>query len=74
MLLLLQGLPSGGKLATAVGFHAGIAAILVLYLVFWIRLTLLTMLPILAGLLLYTTVLGYHALRAPSVAIKAHQQ
>ena len=68
----MQGMPSGGRLITAAGFHAGVAAILVLYLVFWIRLTLLTMLPVLAGLLLYTTVLGYHALRAPSVAIKAH--
>lgn len=66
-------MPSGGRLLTAVGFHAGIVAILALYLLFWLRLTLLTMLPALAGLLLYTTVLGYHALRAPSVAIKSHQ-
>ena len=43
-----------------------------LYLVFWVTLDLLTTLPILAGLMTFTTVMGYHALRAPSVKLKAH--
>ena len=68
----MQGLPKGGRLLTAAGFHAGIVAILVLYLVFWVSLDLLTTLPILAGLMMFTTIMGYHALRAPSVTLKAH--
>ena len=37
-------------------------AILVLYVVFWLQLELITMLPMLAGLLLLAVVFGYTAL------------
>ena len=46
----------------ALGFQGSMVAILMLYLVFWLRLDLLTMLPMLAGLLVLAAVFGYNAL------------
>ena len=59
----LQGFPSSGPAALcAGGFHTGIAAILVLYALFWFRLNLLQTLPLLAGLGVFTSVVGYRVL------------
>ncbi len=60
----LQGLPSGGPaFLTTVAFHGGIAAILVLYFIFWVRLTLIdTLLPLLL-LSIFTFYFGFLALR-----------
>ena len=59
-----QGLPSEGPaLLTTVAFHGGIAAILVLYFIFWVRLTLIdTLLPLLL-LSIFTFYFGFLALR-----------
>ncbi|KAK9807280.1 hypothetical protein WJX73_007465 [Symbiochloris irregularis] len=58
-----KGFPTeGGPLIANLGFQASILAILVLYVIFWLQLDLLTLLPILAGLLLVATVFGYSAL------------
>jgi len=46
----------------AVLFHAGIAGVIGLYLIYWLQMTLLDMLPVLAGLLGFTAVFGYRAL------------
>jgi oligosaccharyltransferase complex subunit delta (ribophorin II) len=59
----LKNLPSGGlPLAASVGFHGGIAMILGLYLMFWLKLNLFTTLQILGFLGLFTLVPGFHIL------------
>lgn len=59
----LKGLPSGGlPLAAAVGFHGGIAMILGLYFLFWLKLNLFTTLKWLIVLGLFTLVPGFHIL------------
>ena len=59
----LQGFPSSGsKLIATVGFQGSILAVLGLYVVFWLRLDLITMLPILGVLLVVAAVFGYNAL------------
>ena len=59
----LQGFPIGGMASTAtVAFHAGIASILGLYAVFWLRLTIIDTLLPLAGLSLFTFLAGFKAL------------
>ena len=59
----LKNLPSGGlPLAAAAGFHGGIAMILGLYLMFWLKLNLFTTLQTLGFLGLFTLVPGFHIL------------
>lgn len=59
----LKNLPSGGlPLAAAAGFHGGIASILVLYLMFWLKLNLFTTLQVLGFLGLLTLVPGFNIL------------
>lgn len=53
---------SGFHLLSAVSFHGGIAAILVLYLLFWIKFDLFTTLKALAFLGLFTSVTGHFIL------------
>ena len=61
----MQGFPSSGpQVATALGFQGSIVAILGLYVVFWLKLDLITLLPILALLLLLASAFGYNALRS----------
>jgi hypothetical protein len=58
-----QGFPTAGAASTAtVAFHAGIASILGMYAVFWLRLTLIDTLLPLAGLGVFTFLAGYKAL------------
>ena len=55
--------PTGSYTASAcLAFHAGIASILGLYLLFWTHLNILQTLPILAVLGLFTTISGHQAL------------
>ena len=56
----LQGIPSDGPaLLTALAFHGGMAAIMLLYLIFWVQLTLIdTLLPLLL-LSLFTYYFGF---------------
>lgn len=59
----LKHLPSGGlPLAASAGFHGGIAMILGLYFMFWVKLNLFTTLQILGFLGLFTLVPGFHIL------------
>lgn len=59
----LKALPSGGlPLAAAGGFHGGIALILGLYFLFWLKLNLFTTLKWLGFLGLFTLVPGFHIL------------
>lgn len=61
--LMLQGFPSSGSgFIAAMAFHGGIASILGLYTLFWLKLNLMQTLPILLVLGLFTTVAGYNAL------------
>lgn len=61
--LLLQGFPNdGSSFMSAVAFHGGIASILGLYTLFWLKLNLMQTLPILLVLGIFTTVAGYNAL------------
>lgn len=55
-----RGLPNtaGGAVA-ALGFHGGLFGILALYLLFWLRLSLLQLIPLLAVAGLVTAVFGY---------------
>ena len=58
-----QGFPMSGAASTAtIAFHAGVASILGLYAVFWLRLTLIDTLLPLAGLSIFTFLAGYKAL------------
>ncbi len=60
--MLFQGFPAGSAATYALAFHGGLASILVLYTVFWLRLSLIdTFLP-LAGLALFTFWTGFKAL------------
>ena len=56
-------------MVVALGFQGSVIAILVLYLLFWLKLDLITMLPILAGLLLVALVFGYNALSSHSTGL-----
>lgn len=60
----MQGIPTNGPaFLTTVVFHGGVAAILVLYFIFWVRLTLIdTLLPLFL-LSLFTFYFGFLALR-----------
>lgn len=51
--LLLQGLPSGAASLWVLLFHGGIAAMLGLYFLFWIRLNLAQTIPMALGLGLF---------------------
>lgn len=65
----MQGFPSsGGKVVAALGFQGSMVAILGLYILFWLRLDLITLLPLLAALLLVAALFGYNALSSSSAA------
>jgi oligosaccharyltransferase complex subunit delta (ribophorin II) len=49
-----QGLPSGASNLFVILFHGGIASLLALYLLFWLRLNLAQTLPLALGLGLFT--------------------
>ena len=53
---------AAGSATDAALFVGGIVAILGLYVVYWLGMTLLAMLPILGGLGVFTWVFGYRAL------------
>ena len=60
---MLQGFPkTGPAFISAVAFHGGIASILGLYTLFWLRLNLMQTLPILSVLGVFTMGAGYSAL------------
>lgn len=63
-----QGLPSGAGTLWVLLFHGGIAALLGLYLLFWLRLNLASTLPLAIGLGLFIAGAGYKALGALSDA------
>ena len=64
-----QGYPRSGLAAAATtAFHAGVAAILGLYALFWLRLRLTDTLPVLAALVTVTGAAGYMALTARAAA------
>jgi hypothetical protein len=65
---LLQGFPSGTAGLWALLFHGGIAAMLGLYLLFWLRLNLAQTLPLALGLACFMALTGYKALGALSAA------
>ena len=70
----VQGLPlSGPGVLWALGFHGGIAAILVLLLLFWLRLNLLQLVPWLGALGAATTLLGSKALAGAAAARKKQE-
>jgi len=60
----MQGLPSDGPaFLTTMAFHGGVAAILMLYFIFWVRLSLIdTLLPLLL-LSIFTFYFGFLALK-----------
>ena len=61
--VLVQGFPKqGSSRMAAFAFHGGIASILGLYTLFWLKLNLMQTLPILLGLGIFTTIAGYNAL------------
>jgi hypothetical protein len=64
----LQGFPSGTAGLWALLFHGGIAAMLGLYLLFWLRLNLAQTLPLALGLACFMALTGYKALGALSAA------
>lgn len=65
----MQGFPRSGVAAAATAaFHGGVAAVLGLYALFWLRLRLTDTLPILAVLVLFTGAAGYQALTARAAA------
>ena len=61
--VISQGFPKAGagRLA-AMAFHGGIASILGLYTLFWVKLDLMQTLPWLLVLGIFTTMAGYNAL------------
>ena len=64
-----QGYPRSGLAAAATtAFHAGVAAVLGLYALFWLRLRLTDTLPVLAMLVIVTGAAGYMALTARAAA------
>ena len=64
-----QGYPHSGLAAAATtAFHAGVAAVLGLYALFWLRLRLTDTLPVLAALVTVTGAAGYVALTARAAA------
>ncbi|CAD7696023.1 unnamed protein product [Ostreobium quekettii] len=62
--LNVKGFPSGAGSVWATLFHTGIAAVLVLYIVFWLQLNLLRIIPALAVLSLFCIITGHKALSA----------
>ena len=70
----VQGVPtsSAGALRAAL-FHAGTAAILLLYLLFWVRLNLMQTLPALAALQLATRAAGW-GLRVEGGSVRSKQE
>lgn len=64
----LKALPVGPASLWVLLFHGGIAALLGLYLLFWLRLNLATTLPLALGLGLFIAATGYKALGALSDA------
>lgn len=59
----VQGFPKDGSgRVAALAFHGGIASILSLYTLFWLKLNLMQTLPLLLVLGVFTTVAGYNAL------------
>lgn len=66
-----QALPTGGAGALwAIGFHGGLAATLALLFLFWLRLTLMQLLPLLGGLGAFTAACGSRALAHAAAARK----
>lgn len=63
---MLQGLPAGAGSLWVLLFHGGIAALLGLYTLFWLRLNLAKTLPLAMGLGLFIAGAGYKALGALS--------
>ena len=71
----LQGFPTSGPgFLWAAGFHAGLAAVLLLYLLFWAKLNLLQTLPLLSVLALVTTAFGSKALADAGAASRQKQE
>lgn len=63
---MLQGVPSGAGSVWVLLFHVCIAAMLVLYLLFWLSFNLAQTLPVALGLGCLVAVTGYKALEALS--------
>eukprot|EP00878_Enallax_costatus_P042940 GHUV01050464.1.p2 GENE.GHUV01050464.1~~GHUV01050464.1.p2 ORF type:complete len:217 (+),score=92.75 GHUV01050464.1:359-1009(+) len=61
-----KGLPSGAATLWVLLFHGGIAAMLLLYLLFWLRLNLAQTLPVALALGVFVAGTGYKALGALS--------
>jgi oligosaccharyltransferase complex subunit delta (ribophorin II) len=59
----VQGFPSGGGFLAAAGFHLGLLSILGLYMLFWLRLTMVQTLPMLALLSAVTAAFGSTTLK-----------
>ena len=68
----LQGLPPNGPaLLTPLAFHGGVAAIMLLYLIFWVQMTLIdTLLPLLV-LSLFTYYFGFLTLSTRTAKLQA---
>ena len=70
----VQGFPnSGTSLIASVAFHGGLASVLGLYTLFWLKLNLIQTLPVLLFLGLFTAVAGYNALSRQAEARLKHQ-
>ncbi|KAI7837704.1 hypothetical protein COHA_008497 [Chlorella ohadii] len=67
----LKGFPTGASFLPAAAFHAGLAAICALYLLFWLQLNLMQTLPILAILGVVTAVFGRITLQGAAAAAAA---
>ena len=72
----LQAFPTSGVAQIyAIGFHLGIGALLVLYMVFWLELNLMQTVPIAAALEIVTLMLGAAAAAtSPSYAASSKKQ
>ncbi len=66
--MVLQGMPSGDNRLWVLLFHGSIAALLGLYLLFWLRLNLAQTLPLALLLGLVVAITGYKALSATASA------
>ena len=63
LLARLSRFPSSGvAFLDAALFHGGFGAVLVLYALYWLHLTLLQILPTLSALLLFSAVFGFRNL------------
>lgn len=67
----LKGFPSGASFLPAAAFHAGLAAICALYLLFWLQLNLMQTVPILVALGAATAVFGRVTLQGAAAGAAA---